>query len=207
MARRELGARCERAHKTLATAHLGFLATSAAAVAASEFLSDSAGSKRVDLLTFSLTAKPQFLLKLWLVVNSLHSTPWQTIFEVISQLKYFCSFIFCHVKKPSSICVSGCTCVWEMERFGFNFASGPTRTERTALMWLCQTIWDSPCTKGQNRVWECSVSERAFGLKLPSRVFYRWCNGRNRSKWCGWQKSFQSPDYLSYVDQGMAKLF
>lgn len=62
MVRREPGARCETAHKTLATAHLGFLATSAAGVAAevaadveaSEFLSDSAGSKRVDLLTFSV---------------------------------------------------------------------------------------------------------------------------------------------------------
>lgn len=79
MVRRELGARCERAHKTLATAHLGFLAASAAAVAASEFLSDSAGSKRVDLLTFSLPAQPQFLPKLCKVGNSLHSTPWQTM--------------------------------------------------------------------------------------------------------------------------------
>lgn len=207
MVRRELGARCERAHKPLATAHLGFLATSAAAVAASGFLSDSAGSKRVDLLTFSLTAKPQFLLKPWLVGNSLHSTPWQTISKVISQLKYFFSFIFCRVKKPLRVCASGCICVWEMERLGFNFASGLTRAERTALMWGCQTIWDFPCTKGQNWVWECSLSERAFGLKLPFRVFYQWCNGRNRCKLCGWQKIFQSADYLSYAGQRMAKLF
>lgn len=46
----------ETAHKALATAHLGFLATGAAEVAANlsalGFLSDTAGSNRVDTLTF-----------------------------------------------------------------------------------------------------------------------------------------------------------
>lgn len=45
----------ETAHKTLATAHSGFMATSAAEVAANlavlGFLSDTARSNRVDTLT------------------------------------------------------------------------------------------------------------------------------------------------------------
>lgn len=197
MVRREPGARRE---STQNIGHLGILATRAADVAASEFLSDSAGSKRVDLLTFSLTAKPQFLLKLCMVGNLLHSTPWQTISKVISQLKYFFFLvsIFCHIKKPSRGCVSGCICLWEIERLGFNFASDLARTERAALTWLYQTIWDSPRTKRQNRVWEFSLSERAFGLKLPLCIFYRWCNGRNTSKWRGWQKSFQNSLLVTY---------
>lgn len=88
MVRREPGARCE---STQNTGHrpFGLLGCQCCCCGNTRISFRFFLGARVALLTFSLTAKPQFLLKLWMVGNPLHSTPWQTISKVIPQPEWF----------------------------------------------------------------------------------------------------------------------
>lgn len=104
----------ETAHKTLATAHLGFLATSAAEIvanlAALGFLSDSARSNKVDTLTF-------LVQQCWPTTISTETAcdGWPTVFSTSTSniqsdiaATFFFSFSFCHIwwgVKKKKVCV------------------------------------------------------------------------------------------------------
>lgn len=82
----------------------------------------------------------------------------------------FLASLFATLKNPyMSVWVGAC--VWEIERPGFNFVSGLSRTEGAALTWLYQTILGIPRHQKAEQSVRMFSLETAFGLKLPLGFF------------------------------------